>query len=53
MLFQVYAFDFFVFLALLFAILDIRRFREEMLLLDANQVFNAGTVEIWDFLLAV
>jgi len=51
--FPVYACDFFVFLALLFAILDIRRFREEMLLLDANQVFNAGTVKIWDFLLAV
>ena len=53
MLFQINAFDFFVFLALLFAVLDIWRFREEMLLLNANQVFNTRTIESRNSLLTV
>ena len=40
-------------MALLFAVLDIWRFREEMLLLNANQVFNAWTIKIRYSLLAV
>lgn len=53
MLLQIDALNFFVFLTLLLTVLDVWRFREKMLLLHANQILNAGIIEVCYSLLAV